>query len=97
MDKVQHVSGRNCGKILLYALSTCIWCRKTKNLLAELGVAFDYIDVDLLTGQAQLDVSAELQKWNPNHSFPTLVVDDSKCILGFNESEIRETLNNGKP
>ena len=27
---------------MLYALSTCQWCHKTKVLLEELGIAFDY-------------------------------------------------------
>ncbi len=92
MEKVHHVEGRDCGKIILYALSTCVWCRKTKNLLGELGVAYDYVDVDLLSGQVQLDVAAELRKWNPHNSFPTMVINDAKCIQGFNESEIRESL-----
>jgi len=25
-----HVDGKNKGKIMLYALSTCVWCKKTK-------------------------------------------------------------------
>ena len=30
---VNHVAGRNKGKVMLYALSTCGWCAKTKELL----------------------------------------------------------------
>ena len=33
---------------MLYALSTCQWCHKTKVLLEELGVAFDYDYIDFL-------------------------------------------------
>ena len=47
MVKKEHVEGENKGKILLYALSTCGWCRKTRQLLDDLGVAYDYIYVDL--------------------------------------------------
>ena len=46
----KHVPGRNAGKVMLYALSTCVWCNKTKKLLNELGVEYDYTDVDLLGG-----------------------------------------------
>ena len=35
---------------MLYALSTCVWCRRTKQLLDQLGVEYDYVDVDLLEG-----------------------------------------------
>jgi len=33
---------------MLYALSTCVWCKKTKELLASLGVDHSYVFVDLL-------------------------------------------------
>ena len=31
--KTTHVEGKKTKKIMLYALSTCIWCKKTKDLL----------------------------------------------------------------
>lgn len=90
--KVEHVAGRNAGKLMLYALSTCIWCRKTKQLLADLGVEYDYVFVDLLTGADRDEVVKIVTKWNPDGSFPTLVLNDSKCIVGFKEPEIRQAL-----
>ncbi|MCX7039766.1 MAG: glutaredoxin family protein, partial [Spirochaetes bacterium] len=32
----------------MYTLSTCMWCRMAKNLLRDLGVGYEYVDVDLL-------------------------------------------------
>ena len=52
---IEHVSGKNKGTIMLYALSTCGWCAKTKELLRELGIEFDYTFVDLLEGKEQDD------------------------------------------
>jgi hypothetical protein len=47
-----HVSGKdNKHKVVLYALSTCGWCRRTKELLVEEGVDHELIDVDLCTGE----------------------------------------------
>ncbi|MGB9721787.1 MAG: glutaredoxin family protein [bacterium] len=88
----KHNPGKKKGGILLYALSTCIWCRKTKNLLNELGVEYSYIDVDLLEGEEKERIKKEIEKWNPSLSFPTLVIDDSKCIIGFKEKEIKDLL-----
>ena len=89
MLQVERVEGENKGKIMLYALSTCGWCRKTKELLNELGVEYEYIYVDLLEDEdTAMD---EVKKWNPRLSFPTLLIDD-KCIVGFKEDEIREVL-----
>jgi len=89
---IEHVAGRKAGKLMLYALSTCIWCRKTKQLLSDLGVEYDYVFVDLLSGPEKDEVVKTVTKWNPDCSFPTLVVNDSKCIVGFKEPEIKEAL-----
>lgn len=91
MFQVEHVEGENKGKIMLYALSTCGWCRKTKELLNELGVEYEYIYVDLLEDEDEDTAMDEVKKWNPRLSFPTLVIDD-KCIVGFKEDKIREML-----
>jgi glutaredoxin-like protein NrdH len=88
--EVHKVEGRNAGEIFLYALSTCGWCRKTKNLLRELGVAFSYVDVDLLDDEDQRKVEEEVRRWNPPCTFPTIVVNGSSCIVGYDETKIRE-------
>jgi glutaredoxin len=86
-----HVEGKDKGKVTLYALSTCIWCKKTKELLSELGVGYDYIYVDLVDKADRPKVLDEVMKYNPDRSFPTLVIGD-KGIVGFREKEIREAL-----
>jgi len=89
---VTHVEGNKKGRVMLYALSTCGWCKKTKALLNELGVEYDYTDVDLLKGSEQTAAIGEVQKFNPDCNFPTLVIDNSRCIVGFKEDEIRQVL-----
>lgn len=87
-----HVPGRNQGKIVLYALSTCVWCKKTKELLTGLEVDFSYLFVDMLRGNEVDEVLVEMEKFNPKGSFPTLVINDEKVIVGYREQEIREAL-----
>ena len=87
-----HIEGEDKGKIILYALSTCVWCKKTKKLLTELGVDFHYVFVDLLKEDEIEKVMDEIKLHNPACSFPTLVFDDKTCILGYNEGSIREVL-----
>lgn len=87
---MQHVDGENKGKIVLYALSTCGWCRKTRKLLEDLGWGYDYIYVDLLEGEERSQVIEEIKQWNSKLSFPTLVINDEICIVGFDEDGIRE-------
>ena len=92
MVKIEHVKEKNKGKILLYALSKCVWCKKTKQLLEDLGVEYSYIFVDLLEGKDKEKTIEDIKKWNPRCSFPTLVINDKKCIIGLKEDEIREAL-----
>ena len=87
---IEHVAGKNRGTVMLYALSTCGWCARTKDLLKELGVEFDFTYVDLLDGKEQDDAMDQVEKWNPSGSFPTLVINAKKSIVGFKEQEIRE-------
>jgi len=89
---LNHVPGKNAGNLVLYALSTCPWCKKTKKLLDDLGVEYDYADVDLLTGGEKEEAINVVRKWNPRSSFPTLVINDSQCIVGYEEDQIRKAL-----
>lgn len=89
---IQHVAGDDRGKLFLYALSTCVWCKKTKQLLHDLNVAYDYLDVDLLDEKEQWEATEKVKKWNPSRSFPTLVIRDQEAIVGFNEERIKEAL-----
>ena len=86
----QHVEGRQNGKIVIYALSTCMWCRMTKSLLKELGVAYSFVDVDTLEGPDKEAAKAEIKRWNPSGSYPTIVIDDREAISGYDETEIRD-------
>lgn len=88
-----HVPGENRGRIMLYALSTCGWCARTKDFLADLGVEFSYLYVDLLKGEERDQVVREVERWNPRLSFPTVVINDVKVVVGYQENEIREALN----
>jgi glutaredoxin len=88
-----HVKGKYEADLLLYALSTCGNCKSVKRLLNNLGVEYDYIDVDLLYGDEKERVKNEMRKWNPRCPFPMLVINNSKCIIGDEPDEIKVALN----
>ena len=77
--------------IKLYALSTCIHCRNTKEFLNDCGVNYDCIDVDKLDKEERAAILEDIKKINPNCSFPTLIIGD-KVIVGFRKEEITEAL-----
>jgi glutaredoxin len=55
------------------------------------GIDFDYIDVDLLQGADRQRILDEVEQYNPNRSFPTIIIG-SDIIIGFREDDIREAL-----
>lgn len=89
---MQHVAGKNAGQVVLYALSTCGWCRKTRQLLEEMGIEYYYDYVDQLQGNDRQQALESVQRWNPERSFPTMVINNEKSIIGYKENEIRKVL-----
>ena len=88
----QRVDGTDKGKVVLYTLSTCMWCKMAKNLLRDLSVGYQYVDVDQLQGDEKEAVKKEIRRWNPDGSYPTIVLNDADALCGFDETEIREKL-----
>lgn len=79
------------SKPMLYALSTCIWCKKMKTFLDGMGVDYEHKYVDLLEGEEREAALAEIKKHNPSCSYPTLIVGD-KCVVGYDEEAVTELL-----
>jgi len=86
------VEGRAVKALTLFALSTCIWCKKVRQLLEDIGVAYEFIYIDLLDDDDQAEALKALEPFNPIGSFPTLVIDNSDCVVGFKPQEIRSKL-----
>ncbi|MDO5848467.1 MAG: glutaredoxin family protein [Methanobrevibacter sp.] len=89
----KHVDGENHGNIKLFALSTCGWCKKTRMYLEENEVAYDYVYVDLTTGAQRDIVMREFEEYNPDMSFPTIVINGSEVIIGYEPDEMAKELN----
>lgn len=79
------------GPVKIYTLSTCSHCKATKKLLDSYAVKYEFTDVDLLHGEKRVAILEDVKKWNPNCSFPTIIIGD-KVIVGYREDEIREAL-----
>jgi glutaredoxin len=77
--------------VKLYTLSTCSHCKSTKKLLNECTVKYEFVDVDLLEGDERKAILADVKKFNPKCSFPTIIIGD-KVIVGHKEDQIKEAL-----
>ena len=89
---IVHIPGQNRGEVFLYALSTCVWCKKTKAFLDDARIDYRYIDVDLLKGEERETVVAELANWNPRRNFPTIVINNKDVVVGFKPDRLKELL-----
>lgn len=79
-------------EVVFYGLSTCVWCKRTRKLLEDLDVSFEFTYVDLLSGEERNQVLDQVRRWNPAASFPTLVVDGDETVVGYRPDEIKEAL-----
>lgn len=87
------VSGkRNDHKVTLYALSTCVWCKLTKQFLTDNGVEFEFIDVDLLDEDDKRKVHETIMSKGGSLSYPTTIVDDKTVVTGFRKDKLKEAL-----
>lgn len=88
--KVKGVIDRH--QVLLYALSTCGWCKMTKAYLRDSEIAYEYIDVDKCTPEERDTIHQEIKKLGARLAFPTIIVDDKTVITGFKKDEIKKAL-----
>lgn len=91
-DSVKKVAGKKGRAVFLFALSTCGWCAKTRELLDNLGIEYRYVYVDLLEEDDQEEVRKEFEEYDTDFAFPKILIDKKKIISGFDESKIKEAL-----
>ncbi len=79
-------------QVKLYALSTCIWCKRTKKLLGELGINYECIDVDLLPKDEEREARNYIDDLGTEGGFPVMIIDNKEVISGYDEDRIRKAL-----
>ena len=89
----KKVSGsRNEHKVTLYALSTCIWCKMTKQLFNDNGIEYEYVDVDLLDEKDKEKARQAITSKGGPLRYPTTIIDDNTLITGFRKDRFKEVL-----
>ncbi|KON27394.1 glutaredoxin [miscellaneous Crenarchaeota group archaeon SMTZ-80] len=68
-------------KIVMYALSTCPWCRKTKQFFKEKNIEFNFIDYDLAGEEEQDKIRNEMSKYG-NVAFPFVKIGE-EVVIGY--------------
>jgi glutaredoxin-like protein NrdH len=91
--QLSKVSGKKKDhKVSVYALSTCVWCKLTKQYLNENNVEYEFVDVDLLDDEDKDKVHQTVLSKGGALSYPTTIVDDKIVITGFRKDKLKEVL-----
>ncbi len=79
--------------IVVFALSTCGFCKRALAFLDERGLAYKYIYVDQIPLETKNEVKKTLlERFNEHVSFPFAVIDDSTHLVGFIQPDWVRTL-----
>jgi glutaredoxin len=92
----KDIGGIIMAKVFMYTLSTCPWCRKTKQFFKESNIPFDYVDYDLQGEEEQQKIIDEMTKVG-GMAFPFVKIGD-QIVVGYNPEKYAELLglNKGK-
>ena len=95
-DNVDYTTEDGTNKnhdLTLFALSTCGFCRRSMKFLKEKNVAFKFVYLDKLEREKKTEIKSQLKKkFNKRPVFPYLVIDETKVVVGFTQSEWEEAL-----
>lgn len=79
--------------IVVYALSTCGFCKRGLAFLRDNHLEFQFVYVDLLPFDTKQKVKEALEKqFDKRVVFPYLVLDNNKVLVGFVQEEWEESL-----
>ncbi|HME54488.1 MAG TPA: glutaredoxin family protein [Candidatus Lokiarchaeia archaeon] len=87
--------GENNGhQVMIFALSTCGFCKACLRFLRENSVAFKYVYYDLLDPDTKDGVKKELtEKYKERIMFPFVIIDEENIVVGFKDDELKKKLN----
>lgn len=81
------------NEIFVFAISTCMWCKRGKQWLEERGYQYSYLDIDKIPVEEKNKLKEDLQEvFGVRPRFPFVVVDKTKCNAGYNPTQWEEML-----
>lgn len=79
------------NKVRIYALSTCLWCKKTKKYFEDRKISFEAVDYDKQDEAAQEKIKNEMREAGFPCSFPFISIGDA-CTQGYDPDEFEKML-----
>jgi glutaredoxin-like protein NrdH len=78
-------------EVMVYALSTCPWCRKTKQWFKDSKIEFEFVDVDALDGEEQDAAAEKAYELSGGRRFPVTVIN-GEVVVGYSPDKWLEHL-----
>jgi len=78
-------------EVFVYALSTCPWCRKTRQWFDDSRIPYDSVDVDKLPDDEQDVVADKAYELSGGRRFPVVVIN-GEVIVGYSPDKFLEHL-----
>ncbi|WP_406660659.1 glutaredoxin family protein [Methanolobus sp. ZRKC3] len=78
-------------KVVIYALSTCPWCRKAKKYFRELEIPFESTDYDKADKDTQQAIKQDCKAHGEEMSFPFVKIDDD-VVVGYAPDKYKKLL-----
>jgi len=75
----------------IYALSTCLWCKKSKIYFEEHKIPFVSVDYDKQAADRQREMMEEMRGAGCTGSFPFIKIG-SACVQGYDPEEFEKLL-----
>jgi glutaredoxin len=76
----------------MYALSTCVWCKRAKRFLKGNHIAYEYVDVDRCSREDLQKVHQDILNRGGSLTFPTIIIDDKVLMANPKEDELMKVL-----
>ena len=90
---ISKVPGKNTKhKVLVYALSTCVWCKMTKQFLKDNDIEYEYVNVDLTPEEDRDKIRKHIQEKGGSLNYPTTIIDDKEVVTGFRKDLLKKEL-----
>ena len=76
----------------MYAISTCVWCKRAKKFFKDKHIAYEYVDVDRCSREDLRKVHKDILNRGGSLTYPTIIIDDKVLMTNPKEDELMKVL-----
>ena len=82
----------NKHRVLMYAISTCGWCKRAKKMLKDMDVEYEYIDINLSNKKDRQKIRQDILGRGGKLVYPTIIIDNKILLVNPSKDKLKEVL-----